>query len=149
MKEFIYPEMMVHTGLCTSKLAQDLLIVSDDADSLKTEADKHTETNTTVVKASLNELSSLADSSYDVVVCELDIDGAVASQINRILKDDGQLVTTHPALDEVEKIAEEMLGMRLVTHQTGPEGKIVKKWRNVRAKGHVQKVVEELEKLNR
>jgi succinyl-CoA synthetase beta subunit len=31
------------------------------------------------------------------------------------------------SLDEVEKIAEEMLGMRLVTHQTGPEGKIVKK----------------------
>ncbi len=30
-------------------------------------------------------------------------------------------------LDEVEKIAEEMLGMKLVTHQTGPEGKIVKK----------------------
>jgi len=31
------------------------------------------------------------------------------------------------SLDEVEKIAEEMLGMTLVTHQTGPEGKIVKK----------------------
>lgn len=31
------------------------------------------------------------------------------------------------SLDEVEKIAAEMLGMRLVTHQTGPEGKIVKK----------------------
>jgi len=30
-------------------------------------------------------------------------------------------------LDEVEKIAEEMLGMTLVTHQTGPEGKVVKK----------------------
>ena len=31
------------------------------------------------------------------------------------------------SLDEVEKIAEEMLGMTLVTHQTGPEGKVVKK----------------------
>ena len=30
-------------------------------------------------------------------------------------------------LDEVEKLAEEMIGMRLVTHQTGSEGKIVKK----------------------
>jgi succinyl-CoA synthetase beta subunit len=29
--------------------------------------------------------------------------------------------------EEVEKIAEEMLGMTLVTHQTGPEGKVVKK----------------------
>jgi len=31
------------------------------------------------------------------------------------------------SLDEVEKLAEEMLGMTLVTHQTGPEGKVVKK----------------------
>ncbi|MRJ06892.1 MAG: ADP-forming succinate--CoA ligase subunit beta [Epsilonproteobacteria bacterium] len=31
------------------------------------------------------------------------------------------------SLDEVEKIAGEMLGMTLVTHQTGPEGKVVKK----------------------
>ncbi len=30
-------------------------------------------------------------------------------------------------LDEVEKLAEEILGMTLVTHQTGPEGKLVKK----------------------
>jgi len=27
----------------------------------------------------------------------------------------------------VEKYAEEMIGMTLVTHQTGPEGKVVKK----------------------
>ena len=31
------------------------------------------------------------------------------------------------SLDEVEKIAEEMIGMILVTHQTGPEGKKVEK----------------------
>jgi len=31
------------------------------------------------------------------------------------------------SLDEVEKLAEDMIGMTLVTHQTGPEGKVVKK----------------------
>ncbi|NPA11388.1 MAG: ADP-forming succinate--CoA ligase subunit beta [Epsilonproteobacteria bacterium] len=31
------------------------------------------------------------------------------------------------SLDEVEKLATEMIGMTLVTHQTGPEGKVVKK----------------------
>ena len=30
-------------------------------------------------------------------------------------------------LDEVEKYAHEILGMKLVTHQTGPAGKLVKK----------------------
>jgi succinyl-CoA synthetase beta subunit len=31
------------------------------------------------------------------------------------------------SLDEVEKLADEILGMTLVTHQTGPEGKLVQK----------------------
>lgn len=31
------------------------------------------------------------------------------------------------SLEEVKKIAREMIGMKLVTHQTGPEGKIVRK----------------------
>ena len=31
------------------------------------------------------------------------------------------------SLDEVEKLAKEMIGMTLVTHQTGPDGKVVKK----------------------
>ncbi len=33
------------------------------------------------------------------------------------------------------------------TYIISPEGKVVKKWKNVKAKGHVQKVVEELKKL--
>jgi len=31
------------------------------------------------------------------------------------------------SLDEVEKVADQILGMTLVTHQTGPEGKVVRK----------------------
>jgi spermidine synthase len=79
-----------------------VLIVSDNADKLSAEVAKHSESNTSVVSASLESLSSLADNAYDVVINELSIDGAIASQISRILKDDGQLVTTHPNLDEVE-----------------------------------------------
>ena len=103
MKEFIYPEMMVHVGMCTSKTAQDVLIVSDNAELLSKESARHTESNSSVVAASLDSLSSLDDNAYDVVICELNIDGAVASQLNRILKDDGQLVSKHPNLEEVEK----------------------------------------------
>ena len=33
------------------------------------------------------------------------------------------------------------------TYIIAPDGTIVKKWRNVKAKGHVAKVVEELDKL--
>jgi len=102
MKKFIYPEMMVHVGLCTSKTAQDILIVSDNAEALSAEVAKHGESTSSVVSASLDSLSGLADNAYDVVINELSIDGAVASQISRILKDDGQLVTNHPNLEKVE-----------------------------------------------
>ena len=37
MKEFIYSEMMVHVGLCTSKVAENILIISDKADNLSAE----------------------------------------------------------------------------------------------------------------
>ena len=103
MKNFIYPEMMVHVGLCTSKTAQDILIISDNAEALSAEVSKHAQSKSTVVGANLESLSALADNAYDVVINELKIDGAVASQISRILKDDGQLVTTHPHLDKVEE----------------------------------------------
>ena len=103
MKEFIYPEMMVHVGMCTSKTAQDVLIVSDNAKLLSKESARHSQSTSSVVDASLESISSLKDNAYDVVICELNIDGAVASQISRILKDDGQIVTKHPNLEEVEK----------------------------------------------
>jgi len=102
MKNTIYAEMMVHVGLCTSKTAQDILIVSDNAEALSAQVAKHGESTANVVSASLDSLSGLSDNTYDVVINELKIDGAVASQINRILKDDGQLVTNHPNLEKVE-----------------------------------------------
>lgn len=103
MKEFIYPEMMVHVGLCTNKDAKDVLIISDNSELLSKEVEKHSDTNKTVIGCSIDSISALADNNYDVVICELNIDGAIASQISRVLKDDGQLVTTHPSLDDVEK----------------------------------------------
>jgi len=112
MKNTIYAEMMVHVGLCTSKTAQNILIVSDNAEALSAEVAKHGESSATVVSASLEVLSGLAENAYDVVINELKVDGAVASQISRILKDDGQLVTTHPNLEEVEanKLMMKILG---------------------------------------
>ncbi|PHS55890.1 MAG: spermidine synthase [Sulfurimonas sp.] len=103
MKEFIYPEMMVHVGLCTSKLANDVLIISDNSELLSKEVARHGETNSTVVSSKLESIAHLDDNAYDVIICELDIDATVASQINRVLRDDGQLVSNHPSLDKVKE----------------------------------------------
>jgi len=100
MKEFIYSEMMVHVPLCTNKNPQNVLVISDNATNLTQEIAKHTDIASSVIAPTLDELRDVADSSVDVVICEMSSDAAVVAHINRILKDDGQVVLKHPSLDE-------------------------------------------------
>lgn len=102
MRDFIYAEMMVHVPVCTSKEAKDILVISNNAEKLSAEAARHYESNLKIISCNLNEVSSLADSSYDVVISEMPSDRAFFSHVNRILKKDGQFATTHPSLDDVE-----------------------------------------------
>lgn len=51
----------------------------------------------------------------------------VKAQIHAGGRGKGGGVKIANSLDEVKKYAEQILGMRLVTHQTGPEGRIVKR----------------------
>ena len=97
MKEFIYPEMMVHVPLCTSKNLQNVLIISDSAELLAKETLKHSELSTKAVECSLDAIRDLEDASVDVVICEMDSDAALLGHISRILKDDGQLSIKHPS----------------------------------------------------
>ncbi len=102
MKEFIYPEMMVHVPICTSKNPQNILIISDSAELLAKETLKYREITTKAVETSLDAIANLEDASFDVVICEMDVDAITIAQLNRIIKEDGQLSITHPSLDEVE-----------------------------------------------
>ncbi len=51
----------------------------------------------------------------------------VKAQIHAGGRGKGGGVKLAKSLDEIRQLAEQMIGMTLVTHQTGPEGKIVKK----------------------
>ncbi len=51
----------------------------------------------------------------------------VKAQIHAGGRGKGGGVKIARSLEEIKKIAEQMIGMTLVTHQTGPEGKVVKK----------------------
>ena len=52
---------------------------------------------------------------------------AVKAQIHAGGRGKGGGVKIAKSLDEVRHFAEDILGMTLVTHQTGPEGKLVRK----------------------
>ncbi|QSZ42981.1 spermidine synthase [Sulfurimonas aquatica] len=112
MKDFIYNEMMVHVALCTNKNPENILIVSDNADALVAEVQKHDNIPFDVIGADLSKLRELTDGSYDVVISELDSDAAILAHHNRVLKEDGLLVTTHPSLDNTDenKAIMEILG---------------------------------------
>jgi len=102
MKEFIYNEMMVHVAVCTNKTPENVLIISNNADGFVTEMKKHDGISYEVIAATAAALREVKDSAFDVVISELDSDAAVLAHFNRVLKDDGLLVTKHPSLDNVE-----------------------------------------------
>jgi len=102
MKDFIYNEMMVHTPLCTNKNPENILIVSDDAAGLIAQVQKHESVSCDVISANMNALRELKDAAYDVVISEMESDAAVLAHYNRILKEDGLLVSTHAPLDDID-----------------------------------------------
>ncbi len=102
MREFIYPEMMVHVPVCTNKVPESVLIISDNAELLSQEMKKHSDVGSNVIGANLDAIRDEEDNSADVVICEMSADGATIAHINRVLKDDGQLCITHDPLDNTE-----------------------------------------------
>ncbi|MBL0709016.1 MAG: spermidine synthase [Sulfurimonas sp.] len=112
MKEFIYPEMMVHVPVCTSKDPQNVLIISDNSKRLELEMSKHSEIKYKVIACSIDAIREEEDDSVDVVICEKYDDSALLAHISRVLKDDGQLSISHPSLKEIDanKFLMEILG---------------------------------------
>ena len=102
MKDFTYNEMMVHVGLCTNKDPKNILIISNDASALVTEVQKHDNISCEAVSANIDTLRDAKDAEYDVVISEMDSDAAILAHYNRVLKEDGLLVTTHPSLNNVD-----------------------------------------------
>lgn len=102
MKDFIYNEMMVHVGVCTNKDPKNILIVSNDAAQLVEEVQKHDGIDCDVISANLGLLRDAKDGAYDVVISEMESDAAVLAHFNRVLKEDGLLISTHPELDDVD-----------------------------------------------
>jgi spermidine synthase len=92
---------MVHVPLCTNKDPKSVLIVSDNAAGMIAEVQKHEDIVCDVISANMDLLRDAKDATYDVVISEMQSDAAVLAHLNRVLKDDGLLVTTHPSLDNV------------------------------------------------
>jgi len=51
------------------------------------------------VECNLEQLKTLNDENFDIVICEMEGNLESVTQLNRILKTDGQLVINHPHLD--------------------------------------------------
>jgi len=105
MKTFVYPEMMVHVGLCTHKLPMQVLLASDNTQFLMGELSRYRESTVTSVGSAnlLESFRNTDDKSADVILLDgVTDDSAVIAHINRVLKEDGLVVMQHPSLDEVE-----------------------------------------------
>jgi len=103
MKNFMYNEMMVHVGICTNKNPQNVLIISNEAAGLIDEIQKHEGIDCDVISDNINLLRDKKDADYDVVISEMDFNPVVIAHINRVLKEDGLLVSRHPSLEDVDE----------------------------------------------
>jgi len=103
MREYIYPEMMVHVPLCTVKKPQNVLIVSDNAAALEAEVARHDAiaSKTVAAKDVTAALREEADASVEVVLIDtLTDDAAALAHVNRVLNEEGLVVMRHPNLDD-------------------------------------------------
>jgi len=101
LKDFIYPEMMVHVPLCTHKEPENVLILSDNAAKLELEVARHNEIKATILPASIDALRGANDASFEVVLCEIPCDAAVIAHLGRVLSEDGLLMSVHPSLENI------------------------------------------------
>ena len=60
-----------------------------------------------------------------------------------------KVLQAYDAYGEKKMYGKTTVGVIRSTYIISPDGIIVKKWRNVKAKGHVDKVIQELEKLSK
>jgi len=105
MREFVFPEMMVHVPMCTHKEPANVLIVTDVPEALQNELARYGDAVVVThagAGAALSALRDLADGCMDVVLCDADVDAAVAGHISRVLGTDGVVAMRHPSLDEVQ-----------------------------------------------
>jgi len=103
MKDYIYPEMMVHVPLCTVKKPKNVLIVSDNADALTAEVARHDAIASKSVSAAdvTAALREEADASVEVVLIDtLTDDAAALAHVNRVLNEEGLVVMKHPDLED-------------------------------------------------
>lgn len=105
MREFVYPEMMVHVPMCTHKEPQNVLVISDAPDALQTELSRYggdvVVTHAPAVSG-LEALRDMAEGSMDVIVYDGDVDAAIAGHISRVLSEEGVVAMSHPSLEEVQ-----------------------------------------------
>jgi len=103
MRDYIYPEMMVHVPLCTVKKPENVLIVSDDAAALETEVARHDAIASKTVSAAdvTASLREEADASVEVVIIDtLTDDAAALAHVNRVLNGEGLVVMRHADLSD-------------------------------------------------
>jgi len=62
---------------------------------------------------------------------------------------DKKVLQAYDAYGEKKMYGKVTKGVIRSTYIISPEGNIIKKWKNVKAKGHVPKVIEELQKLSK
>ena len=107
-KEFIYNEMMVHVPVCSHKAPKNLLLISNSAQGIQKELERHIGLDVTV--GGLDAIANAQDSAYDIVLIDstAEISRATYAHLNRIVKEDGLVSCLNASLDQEEATKEQL-----------------------------------------
>ena len=88
MQKRNYNEIFVHVSVCTHKEPKEILIISDNPQGLLDEIQKYKNINTTTIATDMENIRNLQDNSYDIVLCEAEVNDVTVAHVNRALKED-------------------------------------------------------------
>ena len=104
MQNFTYPELLVHIPLCTHKLPENILIITNDDAMIQTELARYSNMNVTTigVEGALEAIRNMDENSLDVVLSEAPTDEIFLAHLNRVTKEDALVSMTHAKLSDVD-----------------------------------------------
>ena len=107
-KEFIYNEMMVHVPVCSHKTPKNLLLISNNAEGIQKELERHIGLDVTV--GGLDAIANAEDSAYDIVLIDstAEISRATYAHLDRIVKEDGLVSCLNASLDQEDTTKEQL-----------------------------------------
>lgn len=101
MKEFVYPEMLVHVPLCTHKEPKKVVLISSSPEPVVSQINKYSHSECTVLN-SFEALDTLENDSVDVLIIDSNDLSFSINEVERVLNQHAIVAMPYNQLDDTD-----------------------------------------------